>query len=44
MCLKTCLEMWHRDALQLHTGSFGADEGKTAYDRGDWLLASGAAA
>ena len=27
-----------------YTGSFGADEGKTAYDAGAWLLASGAAA
>ena len=27
-----------------YTGSFGADEGKTAYDAGAWLLASGATA
>jgi len=27
-----------------YTGSFGADEGKTAYETGAWLLASGAAA
>ena len=27
-----------------YTGSFGADEGKTAYETGVWLLPSGATA